>query len=129
MANRVTHFEIYGDEPAKLASFYHELFGWRIERASGVDYWRIQLDPLATGSADGGLMSRPPSIPLGWLHYVNVESLDEAVEAAQRLGATVLRPKTPVPRTAWYAVLADPEGNAFAIWQPDPSAFPLPEPD
>ncbi len=129
MASRVTHFEICGDAPQELAVFYRELFGWGIERAAGVDYWRIHFDPSASGTADGGVMYRPASVPQGWLHYVNVESLDESVEAAQRLGATVLRPKTAVPRTAWYAVLADPEGNAFAMWEPDPTAFPPPEPD
>jgi predicted enzyme related to lactoylglutathione lyase len=40
-----------------------------------------------------------------------------------------VRPKTAVPRTGWYAVLADPQGNSFAIWQADPTAFPPPEPD
>ncbi|MFO1067621.1 MAG: hypothetical protein U1E14_03770 [Geminicoccaceae bacterium] len=39
------------------------------------------------------------------------------------------KPRTPVPRTAWYAVIADPAGNAFAVWEPDPTAFPLPMPD
>jgi len=34
-----------------------------------------------------------------------------------------------VPKTAWYAVVADPEGNIFAVWQPDPVAFPPPQPD
>ena len=53
-----------------------------IERASGADYWRIQLDPSATGATDGGLMNRPPSVPPAWLHYVNVESLDESMEVA-----------------------------------------------
>ena len=23
----------------------------------------------------------------------------------------------------------DPAGNAFAVWEPDPTAFPIPEPD
>jgi predicted enzyme related to lactoylglutathione lyase len=27
----VTHFEIYGEEPAKLAEFYRSLFGWQID--------------------------------------------------------------------------------------------------
>jgi uncharacterized protein len=125
MNSRVTHFEIYGDQPAKLAAFYSELFGWRIERAEGVDYWCIQLDPSAKASADGGLTHRPPLAHRGWMSFVNVDSLDDSLAVAQRLGAT----KTAVPRTAWCAVLSDPEGNAFAIWQPDPTAFPPPEPD
>lgn len=130
MASGVTHFEIYGDDPAKLATFYRELFGWRIERAEGVDYWRIHLDPSDNGSnAGGGLTYRPTLDPRGWMQFVNVVSLDDAISVAERHGAKVLRPKTAVPRTAWYAVLADPEGNVFAIWQPDAKAFPPPEPD
>jgi len=34
-----------------------------------------------------------------------------------------------VPKTAWYAVVADPEGNIFAVWQADSNAMPMPEPD
>jgi predicted enzyme related to lactoylglutathione lyase len=47
----------------------------------------------------------------------------------QRLGGNVLRPKTPVPKTGWYAVVEDPERNIFAVFQPDPMAMPEPEPD
>jgi len=47
----------------------------------------------------------------------------------QRLGGTLLRPKTAVPKTAWYAVVADPEGNIFAVWQADANAMPAPLPD
>jgi len=63
------------------------------------------------------------------VHYVNVDSLDQAVARVQQLGGAVLRPKTAVPKTAWYAVLADPQGNIFAVWQPDSNAFPPPEPE
>ena len=129
MPSRVTHFEIYGDAPAKLAEFYQELFGWRIERAEGVDYLRIHLDPSDTSTAGGGLTYRPALDLRGWMQFVNVESIDESISVAERGGGKVLRPKTAVPRTAWYAVLADPEGNEFAIWQPDARAFPPPEPD
>jgi hypothetical protein len=63
------------------------------------------------------------------VHYVHVDSLDEAVNQVLQLGGAVLRPKAAVPKTAWYAVLADPEGNIFAVWQADPTAFPPPEPE
>ena len=63
------------------------------------------------------------------MHYVWVESLDTAAEHVKRLGGVVLRPKTPVPKTGWYAVVEDPERNIFAVFQPDPTAMPEPEPD
>lgn len=129
MPGRITHFEIYGDNPGALADFYRGVLGWPIERAEGVDYWRIQLDSTDNGTPSGGVTYRP-SIPVrGWLQYVQVESLDAAVAKVEQAGGKVLRERTAVPRTAWYAVVADPEGNAFALWQPDAEAFPLPEPD
>ena len=55
------------------------------------------------------------------MHYVHVDSLDQTLERILELGGSVLRPKAAVPKTAWYAVVADPEGNIFAIWQADPT--------
>jgi predicted enzyme related to lactoylglutathione lyase len=123
----VTHFEIYAEEPAALADFYRSLFGWQIDRAPGTDYFMVQTAQAGAGGIRGGLTYRPIPEPRSWVHYVSVESLDATVESVQGLGGTVLRPKTAVPKTAWYAVVADPEGNIFALWQRDPHAFPLPD--
>ena len=125
----VTHFEIYASDPSNLASFYYVLFGWRLAKAPGIDYWWIQTEPGHTNEFNGRLMHRPIPEPRRWAHYVNVDSLDEAIARVQQLGGSVLRLKTPVPKTGWYAVLADPEGNIFAVWQADPTAFPPPEPE
>jgi predicted enzyme related to lactoylglutathione lyase len=128
MATAVTHFEIYGEDPARLAEFYRNLFGWQIEQAPGIDYWRIQTGATDSEGIRGGLTYRPIPGPRSWVHYVNVASLEETVAEVQRLGGVILRPKTAVPKTAWYAVVADPEGNIFAVWQADSTAFPPPEP-
>jgi predicted enzyme related to lactoylglutathione lyase len=45
----------------------------------------------------------------------------------QSLGGKLVRPKTAVPKTAWYAVVEDPEGNIFAVYLHDPLAMPMPE--
>ena len=74
-------------------------------------------------------MFRPIPGPRSWVHYVHVESLDQTVERIVALGGALVRPKAAVPKTAWYAVVADPDGNIFAIWQADPMAMPLPEPE
>jgi predicted enzyme related to lactoylglutathione lyase len=118
MTSPVTHFEIHGEEPAKLAEFYSALFGWQLEKVPGIDYWRVQTGSSDGNDFSGGLTYRAVSGARSWIHYVNVASLEETVAEVQRLGGAVLRPKTAVPKTAWYAVVADPEGNIFAVGRP-----------
>ncbi len=129
MLGAVTHFEIYAEEPAVLAEFYCELFGWRLERGPRPNYWRIDTGAGTPDAFAGGLTYRPVGGARSWVHYVHVASLDDAVADAERLGAVVLRPRTAVLKTAWYAVLADPEGNIFAIYQKDLAALGPPETD
>jgi hypothetical protein len=47
----------------------------------------------------------------------------------QKLGGKLLREKAAVPKTAWYAVVEDPEGNIFAVYQLDLLALPMPVPE
>ncbi len=108
MTNMPTHFEIYGEEPARLAEFYRTVFGWQVEQMSGVDYWRIQVPPNDTNAMRGGLTYRAIPDFYGWLLFVNVDSLDETTTLVQRLGGSVVRPKTAVPKTAWITIVADP---------------------
>ena len=68
-------------------------------------------------------------MPTGWLPYARVDDVSACVAEAPRRGGTLLRSATPVPRTRWHAVIADPDGNAFALFQYDASAFPLPLPE
>ena len=130
MPNPVSHFEIFGDDPTKLAGFYKGLFGWKIDKAPGMDdYWMIhtvatdaQGHPSAPGSINGGMMKRPMPDARAWLNYVSVESVDNTVKQALSMGAEVMRPKSAVPKMGWFAILLDPEKNIFAIWQADPKA-------
>ncbi len=125
----VAHFEIYGDNPEKLAGFYRGLFGWKIEKVPNMDYWMIGTvptdgkgQPTQPGGINGGMMKRPMPDARAWLNYVSVPSLDEAVAQAQKLGGMMVRPKSAVPKRGWFAVLLDPEKNVFAVWQDDPNA-------
>ena len=53
-----------------------------------------------------------------WLVYIKVDNLEGSVARAEELGAKVLMGKTPVPEMGTFAVLMDPQGAAFAIWEP-----------
>ena len=129
MPNKVAHFEIYADDPAKLSEFYKKLFDWKIEAVPGMDYWGIRTVasdakgmPTETGSINGGMMKRPMPDARAWLNYVNVQSLDASVKQAESMGAKMMRPKSAVPKMGWFAILFDPQGNMFAMWQDDPKA-------
>lgn len=125
----LTHFEIYGEQPALLASFYRSVFGWEIEQMEGVEYWRINTGSEGTTPLNGGLTYKALPDLNGWMLYVQVAALDETVELIKSLGGAVIRPKTAVPRAAWVTIVADPAKNVFGVWQADPKAFPLPHPD
>jgi len=129
MSASVTHFEIYAEDLTRLAQFYRDLFDWQIEKAPGVDYFRIQTGSPADRGIAGGMLNRPIPGPRSWVHYVRVDSIDQMIERVQSLGGKLLRPKTAVPKTAWYAVVEDPEGNIFAVYQHDTLAMPMPEPE
>ena len=128
--NGVVHFEIYARDAEKLTKFYSSLFDWTIEEMPGTDYRYVktvdtdaQGMPTQPGSINGGLIVRPAGFEdPGWINYINVESLDPAVKRAQDLGARVMKPRAPVPGMGWFAMLVDPQGNSFALWERDKNA-------
>lgn len=126
----VVHFEIPADDPDALSRFYTQLFGWRVEKMPmGDESYHItstvEVDengmPKEPGAINGGIFKRGSAeqVPI---NYVNVESVDQYVEEAQRLGATVLAGKAPVPGMGYFAQLRDPQGNPFGVWQTSPDA-------
>ncbi|MDD1669963.1 MAG: hypothetical protein LUQ67_01400, partial [Methanomicrobiales archaeon] len=58
----------------------------------------------------------------GTINTVSVTSVDDAIRLVVKLGGKVLRPKMPIPGVGYNALCEDPEGNAFGILEPDPSA-------
>lgn len=126
----VVHFEIPASDPEKLSRFYADLFGWRIEKMpmGDADYFMtstVEVDergmPKQPGAINGGIAPRmtPDQRPM---NYVNVESVDDYVDKAKGLGATVIVEKMPVPGMGYFAQLVDPEGNPFGVWQESSSA-------
>ena len=130
MKNSVAHFEIYANNPDSLSKFYTALFDWTLQPVPGMDYTLIKtVDtdekgmPTETGGINGGLLKRPAGYKTNaWVNYVNVESLDASVAKATQLGARVTKARSAVPGMGWFAMLVDPEGNDFALWQSDPQA-------
>jgi uncharacterized protein len=114
------HFEIPADAPDKLAEFYTQLFGWKIEKVPEMDYWMVLAAPRGEG-VNGGMMTR--QMPGQQITvYISVESVDEYSAKVQSLGGKVLVPKKEVMGMGWFAVCQDPQGSVFAIWEEAPAS-------
>ena len=124
----LVHFEIPATDPAKISSFYSQLFGWKFNKWEGaatqnatqkssMDYWLIShKDATSPDDTIGGLFKRN-NPQEQFLNYVLVRSVDDSVAKATGLGAKVLMAKQEIPNMGWFAVLADPDGNTFALYQ------------
>jgi predicted enzyme related to lactoylglutathione lyase len=62
---------------------------------------------------------RQMGLPPHWNSYVTVANADEATKKAASLGAKVLAPPFDVMEHGRMAVLQDPTGAVFQVWQPN----------
>ena len=97
-------------------AFHAEVFGW--EDAGRMDMGEMGFYQVfgRSGHPLGGIFNGPPEMPaVGWLLYVRVPDVHEAVEGVKELGGRVLTvpwkfPATTTSPSAWI-----PRGSAFAV--------------
>jgi predicted enzyme related to lactoylglutathione lyase len=104
----------------RARKFYTDLFGWKITEDTDDDppsgYVHIQ------NGADfiGGMLPPAfvnPHVPPHWMPYFLISDCDASAAKAKQLGAKVcMEPKT-LAEAGRFAILSDPEGAGFAIFQ------------
>ena len=117
MNHTLCHFEIPADDVEKIKSFYEKLFGWKFQKAEGMDYFMID-----TGAEPGGGLMKKPVPQAKPCNYINVESVIEYSKKFEELGGKIVMPKSPVPTMGWFAVGIDPEGNCVGLFEEDKNA-------
>ncbi len=108
---------------AAAKSFYTEVFGWT---ANDLDMDQMKYTEWKVGdNSVAGMMEMPEmvpaEVPAHWLVYFGTEDTDATVAKATGLGAATLVPPTDIP-PGRFAVLADPDGAAFAVIKIAPAA-------
>jgi hypothetical protein len=102
--------------------FYSSLFGWASQdHPMGPNdfYTMFQLQGRDTGAAyTMRPEQRAQGVPPHWMVYISVESADDAARRAAQLGGKVLAPPCDVYDIGRMAVVQDPAGAVFALWQP-----------
>jgi len=114
-------YDLVTSDVAGALRFYSETIGWKTDAwkdaQPGNDYtmWVAVDHPI------GGVVKLPPEakgMPPHWMAYTEVDKVDDTLAQAQKLGAKVLQPPFDIPKVGRIAVLADPQGAAFAIFTP-----------
>jgi predicted enzyme related to lactoylglutathione lyase len=101
----------------KASKFYKQVFGWDAQPFEGMDY------TVFVNGEQGGIGGAPNSpmegAPPHWLVYFNVDDTDATVATAKKAGGNVVAEPFDIPQVGRIAVLADPQGGAFAVMQPE----------
>jgi len=112
--------ELMTEDTATAGAFYSKVVGWRGQPST--------VDPSYTqfgiGSAFyAGMMRLPDEARASgakpqWLPYIGAADVEATMAAAERLGGRVMRPVHDIPTIGRFAILADPQGAAFAVFKP-----------
>ena len=111
--------ELYTTDLDAGFDFYSKLFGW--SKVSDMDMgpmgvYRIFDEGEHKQMGDGGMMTKPPHIPVAnWTFYFHVESIGAAIERVKAGGGQVLNGPMQVPGGAWIINGQDPQGIMFSL--------------
>lgn len=111
----LSYLRIPAPDPARSASFYHAVFGWRVRAAAEGSAFED-----GTGHVIGHFMRDVPVAgAAGVQPYIYVDSIDDTLQKLAAQGAGLVR--QPYPEgDLWVATFHDPAGNVVGVWQRGP---------
>ena len=86
----------------------------------------MRYDTLSAGGTPiGGAMQLTEEMRQGgarpcWLGYVEVDDTDATLEKLTALGGSIQMGKTAIPNVGWFAMVSDPQGATFQLFQRAP---------
>ncbi len=116
MAGEFAHIEIPTANTAEAREFWGGLFGWRFDQIPGpFEYHMTRI-----GDRQSAAITASHPDDRGTRTYFFVEDIQASVARVREQGGRADDP-APVPGMGWFATCEDPHGNAFGLWQADPS--------
>jgi predicted enzyme related to lactoylglutathione lyase len=113
-----------GPDPERLTDFYGALFGWEFDGPG-----EMPGDPpgryyvaLLRGRDVAGVASLPADAAEtqpAWNTYICVDSVDQGAAPVTEAGGSVVVGPTDAPPAGRLAVVRDPEGAWFCLWEPE----------
>lgn len=121
MGHPVVHFEIIGRDPAKLRSYYGELFGWEFHTGDAATEAVSQagnygfVDGNTNGGGINGGVGGDDSYEARVLFYVSVPNVEAALKKAESLGGKRRMGPEGAPGTLVVGQFIDPEGHLIGV--------------
>jgi len=113
--------ELLTTDATTAKEFYSQLFGWELHDdplPQGGVYTMAKVDDGNVGAMyEMGPEQRAQGIPPHWLPYMSVASVADAADKARELGGSVVMGPMDIFDVGSMAVLQDPVGCTFAVWQ------------
>ncbi|MBL0215711.1 MAG: VOC family protein [Myxococcales bacterium] len=120
-SGRFVWFEYVSKDLPKAQGFFGELFNWKTQQKPAPGLPGGQYTMIAAGEHTiGGYVPTPEGAPAhaNWLAHLQVESAATTIATIKVAGGKVLMDAMKMGDMGTYAVVADPLGGAFALWQP-----------
>lgn len=112
---RFVWHELMTSDVKSAVGYYRKVVGWKTEVwQQGSDYlmWVASSGPM------GGVAALPASDAAPyWLHYIATPDIQATVQDAEKLGGKVVVPITAIANGGRYAVLTDPQGGRFGVYE------------
>src|SRR3954452_8053688 len=107
-------------DPDAAAAFYGGLFGWEFRDAMPPGSEMKYLIASLRGGDVGAVGSQPSGAPPAamWNSYVWVQNADATAAKVRDAGGSVMSDPFDVMTAGRMAIVADPEGAVFCLWQP-----------
>jgi predicted enzyme related to lactoylglutathione lyase len=126
--NSVVHFEMPYGNPARMAKFYEQAFGWHT-KPLGEDMGNYVLattaesdaqgGPKEAGRINGGFYPKKSESPAQYPTVViAVDNVEKAAEEVRKAGGKVLGEPMEIPGVGQYVSFTDTEGNRVSMLQP-----------
>jgi len=106
-------------DDAAAATFYGRIFGWDwdvMPLMEGMVHRNAHLGGLQIAGLDATMPGL--DMPTAWTNFVYVADIEKTVATARQLGATIVADVMDVMGEGHMAVVLDPTGAAFGLWQP-----------
>jgi predicted enzyme related to lactoylglutathione lyase len=122
MGQPIVHFEVIGKDPAKLRSYFGDLFGWTFDMTPVADavsepdnYGFINRMTTDDGTGIPGGVGGGAEYPGHAVFYVGVPDVEAALRKAESLGGRRLMGPVKAPSGLVVGHFADPEGNLIGV--------------